>query len=549
MLCPLCFVAGLSQGQGIKLFSKKTATATCAARVDSLNALALELLSDLKDSSLLQYSRALEKSLALANTSGDPLGRAIAHRGLGNYHLRFNNPAAAKKHFLASLVVYDSVGQRKNSATVLTGTAQAALAMGDTAAAAGFYQQALEKVVTLNDSFLLADAYRNLGLLYLHSEERGLGMDLLGRAIESGQASKNTGALTETYLALSRYWQQRQAYAEALKFYQRYDSLRETDLQKKGLIIAEALQFMSSHKSQESEVLALQQEQTLLKIAGTASLLVFLTVMAFFVFNNRQKKHHLKELKKLNAEINLQNGKLAKINRELDQFVYSASHDLRSPVTSALGLIEVARLESEKDRMGEYLELQKKTLKKLDNYIRDIIDYSQNNHSDVQSVPVSIKPIAETLFKILSWEEGAPNIGFELSVSQTADLMGDPVRIETVLHNLMSNALRYHHENAPNPWVKVSFNVDSRQALLTVSDNGIGIHPDYRDKVFDMFFRASAAKPGSGLGLFVVREILEKMGGHISVNSVPGQQTDFVVTFPNLLETTKKNGAMAHSGS
>jgi signal transduction histidine kinase len=227
------------------------------------------------------------------------------------------------------------------------------------------------------------------------------------------------------------------------------------------------------------------------------------------------------------------NEELSKLNAELDRFVYSASHDLRAPIASLLGLIEVAKMEKNLNNMSSLLDMQKKSLQRLDHFIKDIVDHSRNTRLLVESELINFESIINGAFEQFQFMENAERVRKIISVELDGPFYTSPSRLEIILNNLISNALKYSDFNKPDPFVEVHVKANSEKAILLVKDNGEGIPDEGKPKIFDMFYRASSKGMGSGLGLYIVKEALLKIDGTIQVSSTLGKGTEFVIEIPN----------------
>lgn len=236
-----------------------------------------------------------------------------------------------------------------------------------------------------------------------------------------------------------------------------------------------------------------------------------------------------------NAEAQLleQNDALRKVNSELDHFVYSVSHDLRAPLASVLGLIYISRKEKDMSTLLHYLDLQEKSIKKLDAYIQEIIDLSKNARLKVASEPIDFRQLIEEVYEGQNYDQSTQTLQKHLHVAQTKEFFSDYKRLRVILQNLVSNAQRYANLNQPEPFVKVSVNIQDESATIEVEDNGIGIQADYIPNIFNMFYRATQSRTGSGLGLYIVKETLNKLQGQIEVASELGKGSKFKVILPN----------------
>lgn len=228
-----------------------------------------------------------------------------------------------------------------------------------------------------------------------------------------------------------------------------------------------------------------------------------------------------------------QNQALRKVNSELDHFVYSVSHDLRAPLASVLGLINISRQEKDINSLLHYLDLKEKSIKKLDAYIQEIIDLSKNARLEVASEPIDFKELIADIYEGQNYDQATQAVKKQLYVTQEQAFFSDYKRLRVILQNLVSNAQRYANLDQPEPFVKVSVYIQADSARIEVEDNGIGIHAEYVPNIFNMFYRATQSRTGSGLGLYIVKETLGKLQGRIEVTSVLGKGSKFTVIIPN----------------
>lgn len=228
-----------------------------------------------------------------------------------------------------------------------------------------------------------------------------------------------------------------------------------------------------------------------------------------------------------------QNLDLKKVNSELDQFVYSVSHDLRAPLSSVLGLINIARHEQDRGTLMHYLDLQEKSILKLDAFIREIMDLSKNARLTIQKEPIDFQQLVNEVFEEQQYDQDTTSIE-KISHIEQINFHSDVKRVKVILRNLISNALRYANLNQAHPFVAVRVYMRDKEAIVEIEDNGLGIHPDHQPYIFKMFYRANESKSGSGLGLYIVKETVDKLSGNVRVYSLPGKMTKFTVSLPDL---------------
>ncbi|MGX7666402.1 sensor histidine kinase [Flavobacterium pedocola] len=230
----------------------------------------------------------------------------------------------------------------------------------------------------------------------------------------------------------------------------------------------------------------------------------------------------------------IENQELKTANYELDRFVYSTSHDLRAPLNSMLGLIEIAQDDTSDELMQGHLQMLKGNAKKLDGFICDILDYSRNSRMEIHKEPINFYELLEDVTQNLKFM-GDTNrvVDFKIDISGDIPFHSDKNRLVTILNNLISNAIRYQNPNVTDPFVNIKIDSSTTEANIVISDNGIGIRKELHPKIFDMFYRVSHESVGSGLGLYIVKEAISKLNGNIEVQSEIGEGTTFAIKIPN----------------
>ncbi|GIV32602.1 MAG: hybrid sensor histidine kinase/response regulator [Chitinophagales bacterium] len=240
--------------------------------------------------------------------------------------------------------------------------------------------------------------------------------------------------------------------------------------------------------------------------------------------NALQLYHAQNEIKRRNIE-------LQKAYEELEKFVYYASHDMRAPLASVLGIVKLAKMESSSS--GQYLDMIEMTVKKLDVLLQNIISYYRNAKSDNAVEEINLEKFLQESVERHAYLDDAQHIRFTIDVKQEKPLNTDPVRLGIVLNNLISNAIRYQREDARDKMVRLSAHVQNGHAIIEVEDNGIGINPELQDKIFTMFYRSAQKKSGSGIGLYIVQDAVKKLNGKVEVTSRPGEGSKFTIIIPN----------------
>jgi len=224
---------------------------------------------------------------------------------------------------------------------------------------------------------------------------------------------------------------------------------------------------------------------------------------------------------------------LQKVNFELDSFVYHASHDLRSPLRSILGLIDLYRLEKEQEVRNECIEKIEGSVKRLDDLVMELLSISRNDR--VNDAHQYINLMVEINHSISSYYNASDTSGLEVitKVYQRRPFKSDLTRVRIILNNLISNAIKYRSFHKDRAFIAIEAHVEEDVVKLVVEDNGEGIEESKLPHIFDMFYRATEKSEGSGLGLYIVKKVADKLEAEINVESIEWEGTKFTVTIPN----------------
>ncbi|HEY5825467.1 MAG TPA: ATP-binding protein [Cyclobacteriaceae bacterium] len=259
----------------------------------------------------------------------------------------------------------------------------------------------------------------------------------------------------------------------------------------------------------------------------------FLSV-AWANYSNTIRRKQLQRLIELQTqELKWSNEELSTRNAELDKFVYSASHDLSAPLKSILGLIMVAKMEKPSEQMIHYLTMMESSVEKLELFIRDVVNYSRNARLPVEKKAISFTSFIQSIWDEHQFSSSVNKIRLEIKDGLQNVFYADEVRLRIVFNNLISNAIKFHYvEHREDPIVRVIAKETGTGYEFCVEDNGRGIHQDMKDKIFEMFFRATDSIPGSGLGLYILKEAIQKLGGTVQVESELGKGCKFIIHLP-----------------
>jgi signal transduction histidine kinase len=236
----------------------------------------------------------------------------------------------------------------------------------------------------------------------------------------------------------------------------------------------------------------------------------------------------ISELKNIEIALNQKNEELQKTNAELDNFVYSISHDLRSPLLSIKGIVSLIIQSSEIDEKNRrYLEMVDGSASRLDGTIQEILEYSRNSRLDIAHESFNLATMVQEAFNDLKFSAQG-NIELILDIQTEPIIYSDKSRMSVLIKNIIGNSIKYRRKDI-DALVKLTLTRSQGKLIIVISDNGEGIDRKHLDQVFTMFFRGTTSSVGTGLGLYICKEIVSKLGGQLLVDSILGEGTTMTI--------------------
>jgi signal transduction histidine kinase len=226
---------------------------------------------------------------------------------------------------------------------------------------------------------------------------------------------------------------------------------------------------------------------------------------------------HQKKIAELDAQKNFK--KLVEVNHELKTFMYRASHDIRGPVSSIKGLINIAKIENESAEMKKLIYMMDVSAEKLDKILIDLIETLGIRDQEIHKNKIDFEKL---VYDILREYEHLSKIGairFSVEVNTNEPFFSDPHILTMLLKRIIENAIKFHNYSMPGSFVNIKVEKGKNGVNINIADNGTGIREDLSDKVFEMFYRANSELGGSGLGLYLVKIAVEKLGGKVDLKS------------------------------
>jgi PAS domain S-box-containing protein len=244
------------------------------------------------------------------------------------------------------------------------------------------------------------------------------------------------------------------------------------------------------------------------------------------------------QLRVSNAELDATNQRLMRTNADLDNFIYTASHDLKAPITNIEGLLTALQEQlptevRQAEQVQQLLEMMAGAVERFQKTIAHLTDISKLQQAHTQPLEqVNLAEVVEEVRLDLAPELVATQAQLEIDVANCPTISFSPKNLRSVVYNLLSNALKYR---APDraPVVQLRCHTSHAQVVLEVQDNGLGLDEAQQNQLFMMFQRLHSHVDGSGVGLYMVKKIVENAGGTIAVRSEVGVGSTFVVTLPS----------------
>lgn len=295
--------------------------------------------------------------------------------------------------------------------------------------------------------------------------------------------------------------------------------------------------FMFTHlKLKFSQHNELHNERILLMRKDSSNFWANLNVK---LVNEKGKEHLAGCIEDISTVVSLENrlkdaeNDYERSRYELDRFIYSASHDIRSPISSILGLINIMKLDYTDSKSKKFIELLEVSAHRLDRFVIELSSFAENSRKDIKSKPIDFKVALSEALDRLKDHPSFSLIKVNHEISNESIFYSDYFRIRLILNQIIKNAFDFCDVKKRTPLISIQIHSTQEKVIIEILDNGIGIAHTHLEKVFDLFYRASSVSKGSGIGLYVTREAIIKLGGTISINSEYGVGTSIKLELPN----------------
>ncbi len=517
----------------------------------------------------------IDKSIALRTEINDKNGLGLSYNGKGLIYIDQLKYDSALIYFDRSLRYFNEVGNRMglSMATFNKGRVMQKLKRYDQAI--DYYKTTLLIEEEIHNNYNLGVAYNAIGDLYLSIGDFSKAADYLQRSQKMAEATTSKTLVMNNSFSWYNLYKAQGRVSEALKFHEKYvvyhDSIY-SEMSAGKLTEMEALYqlekknqeitLLNQEKQLKNNEIRLQQSRINLQTILLGSFLVILILVSYFAFaasryNKRLTRAH-REITEQKEEIQAQseelieaNATIANINKdlenkieqrtaaltqaykELDTFFYRSSHDFRRPLTTFLGLAEVANVTVKDPNALELFEKVRDTAINLDKMLVKLQSISDVGSQQMVYKEVLLKEIFDAVCNDFREELQRRNIKTTTDIRLREAFISYPAMVKTVIENIVENAIQFSSSNSP--YIKFSAYGSGQYVTIDIQDNGHGIAKEYHEQIFEMYFRGSERSKGNGLGLYIVKKAVDKLEGSITLSSVVNVGTTFTIMLPNKL--------------
>ena len=306
------------------------------------------------------------------------------------------------------------------------------------------------------------------------------------------------------------------------------------DRLKMMLVEKDSINAITANKlkiEQEKRVFAEKRNTRSFTIFSIITLFLLLLAVSFYSIARKMRKQRTSLLLS-NQELSEQKKLVEEQNQQLDIFAYRASHDIKGPLKSITALSALAAISVEDKEALELFKLINNSSVKLDNLVTEMLLLAKYSRSELTIFPVNTNDVIEEILRELKNIEGYDKMIITQKLLPHFEIRTDNTLFHSIVQNLIENSIKYSDKIKEKRTLHISTQVQDDTFEISFQDNGVGIDEPFHEKVFTSFFRNSQDSNGTGLGLYIVKESVEILGGTIDVQSIENQGTTFTVALP-----------------
>ena len=528
------------------------------------------------------YNEALEyadKSQAIRERIGDRKGVAYSHNVRGLIYMLLKNYDKSISEHEAALKIREDIGYTKGVSASIFNLSLVYENLNQIEKSLDMQRKAISIAEKIDNKIGMAISYNNIGGLLIKTEQLKEAMTYLKKANLLGQETKSLLLLRNNALNYVSYYEATKDYKKGLHYQKLYQSLNDSIYSEASAIKLAEVEALYNVEKNEKEIELLSQrhliqnDQIKLQQAQLTqkNIIIMSVVLGFLLISvagligykyYREKSRSNMKLIKLNTEMIEQreeiqaqseelieaNQTIAQINKgleekveyrtselkqaynELDTFFYRSSHDFRRPLTTLMGLAEVAKITVKDNIAIELFEKVRETAQNLDKMLMKLQSISDMGAQQLEFKEVFMHELLRASVDKFKGDINTNKIQSYIEVDLKESFISYPTLINIIVENLIENSIRFC--GVEDSFIRINVSKVDNYLKLEVEDNGQGIDAAYHNRIFEMYFRANERSKGNGLGLFVVKKSVEKLGGTISFVSRLYIGSTFTVTLP-----------------
>lgn len=426
-----------------------------------------------------------EESIHAAQQCGDQNAESNAYNPLSGLYLKAGREAEAKAIIERSIALKEATQDIRGLAFSIYARAKLYLYQGRHEAALRDLQTALSMNESAADRLGMGMAYNKMGRVYLAMGNHRAARTAFRQAFDIGRTHNMKFFRYKAAWHLYQLAKEDGYSIEALGYLEEYVSAKES------VINSETRHIIKSYE-ERSRLEALEHEARI-----------------------QREKSEIIELK----------------NAELDLFFYRVSHDLRGPISSMIGLDIIANMDVKDEKALSYFRMYNTQVNRINNIVLSLIELTQMKNLEVTKTRIDFERLVDECIQSYSYIEHFHRIRFIRDIQPGIEFYSEWAIINTIVQSLVENAIKYARTYG-EPYVRIQVEAQDNYLTLVIEDNGSGIPEEYRNRIFDMFFRANDHVQGSGLGLYILRRAVERLHGTIDLHSELNQGSRFTVALP-----------------
>jgi signal transduction histidine kinase len=521
-----------------------------------------------------QAKKFSQDALAHFETAQDIKGVADAKYTIAGVYYKTDNFHLGLECLLDCLHIYRKLNDPYNEARVLKSMGTIYEYFGDQENAIRAYLRSIEAGRIANDPNLESNAYNPLSGIYLKRGMHELALTTIEKSISIKERTQDVRGLAFALYGRGKINIRQKKFSEALADLSRCLQIQTQMGDQLGVAMAynklgvlhyetgkfsEARDFLTKaiqtsdefniafirYKSRYNMHLIARGENKLEEALQFLSQYIGIkeATINTHTYNVIKSYESISRIRSLEYEAEVQRSKteiIEKKNAELDSFFYRVSHDLKGPISSLLGLHNLVKLEIKDPNARSYFEMYQSQIMRINNIVMDLINITRMNHTASKLVRIDFELLLKDCLGAYNYLPNFSSIEFIGQIEKNIEFYSEWAVVNTILQNLIENAIKYSCPDRKS-FVRIGIRQEDAHVSIEVEDNGIGIAPDYQERIFDMFFRANDRVDGTGLGLYILKRAVERLKGEVKFNSELYKGSTFTVLLPLTYEKLAKS--------